>query len=99
MSDIKSTEQPYGGLDVEAFNSPHRDRVLTAREKDAKIREDYYARSEAVNAGNCDATQYCADFVVNMHFMRRRLQHAALNGVGTKMDTFSFCPYCGVKVK
>lgn len=99
MSDIKSTEHQDGGLDVEAFNRPHRDRGLAAREKDAKIREDYYARSRAVNAGNCDATHYCADFVVNMRFMHRGLQHASLNGVGTKMDTFTFCPYCGVKVK
>lgn len=81
-------------LDVAAFNEPHRQSVMLARSRDKELRTELLDRSG--NRARCTPVDYCSEFVVNMHFLRRGLHHAAVNGVGTVLSAIKYCPWCGV---
>lgn len=80
-------------LDVDAFNASHIERALAAQAADEETR----SKLTALNKNSvCTPTEFCASFTTNMHFLRRGLKHAALNGIGTNLDAFRYCPWCGV---
>jgi hypothetical protein len=93
----ESSQDPEMNI-VDSINASRRDKVLAARESDEKLRHALTQAAQQEGAPDvCTPTTFCVAFHVNMHFLRRGLEKAALNGTATRLDAIRYCPWCGTR--